>query len=129
VHVKTAGTSYLEALRVLVRRAQELFVEIVEYALSRYAVDCATYHVSADLSKLPDPRSLDRRACESIYLDENSGRQVLHVTFGSVLCIGQTARGRPFQEALLEVLEQERTLYHHLLAEHLGRHIQLLQAG
>ena len=53
IHVKTAGTSYLEALRVLARHEPDLFLKI--YALGRecYEVDKRTYHVSASLEIIP----------------------------------------------------------------------------
>ncbi|MGE3821629.1 MAG: tagaturonate epimerase family protein, partial [Isosphaeraceae bacterium] len=46
-HVKTAGTSYLEALRVVARHDEPLFRRIVDFARDHYEVDKATYHVSA----------------------------------------------------------------------------------
>ena len=52
-HVKTAGTSYLEALRAVARCEPELFRRIVDFARDRYEVDKATYHVSATLDSAP----------------------------------------------------------------------------
>ena len=52
-HVKTAGTSYLEALRVVARRDEALFRRVVEFARSHYEGDKATYHVSATLASAP----------------------------------------------------------------------------
>jgi hypothetical protein len=44
-HVKTAGTSYLEALRAVLRHDAKLFRQICEFSRSRYDTDLATYHV------------------------------------------------------------------------------------
>lgn len=129
LHVKTAGTSYLEALRVAARQAPRLFEEIVAFGRSRFDRDRATYHISAELSRIPAPRALDEREGERVYLDEDGGRQVLHVTFGSVLTEGRTARGQPFKEALIEVLRDNEDLHGELLSRHLGRHIELLCSG
>src|SRR5258706_4285204 len=52
-HVKTAGTSYLEALRVVARHDVALFRRIVEFSRGRYENDKATYHVSATLGSVP----------------------------------------------------------------------------
>ncbi|MCS7010600.1 MAG: tagaturonate epimerase family protein, partial [Anaerolineales bacterium] len=52
IHVKTAGTSYLEALRTLAETSPTLFGRIWALALERYPTDRATYHVSADLRHL-----------------------------------------------------------------------------
>ena len=54
-HVKTAGTSYLEALRVVARHDESLFRRVIEVARRHYDRDKATYHVSAEISKLPAP--------------------------------------------------------------------------
>jgi hypothetical protein len=129
LHVKTAGTSYLEALRVVARQAPALFREIVQYSRFRFESDRATYHISAVLSKIKDPVTLSPGEREKIYLDENGGRQVLHVTFGSVLTLGKTAKGRSFKEAILETLYDNAALHRDVLAGHLGKHIQLLGAG
>src|SRR5207244_10650611 len=54
-HVKTAGTSYLEALRVVARHDERLFRRIITFARGRYETDKATYHVSATLAGVPSP--------------------------------------------------------------------------
>lgn len=129
LHVKTAGTSYLEALRVVARQTPELFLEIVQYSRSRFDTDRATYHISAVLSQIKAPGALSPSEREKVYLEENGGRQVLHVTFGSVLTLGKSALGRPFKDAILETLNRHQALHREVLETHLGRHIQLLSAG
>src|SRR4029079_10072611 len=54
-HVKTAGTSYLEALRVVARHDESLFRRVIEVSRTYYDRDKATYHVSAEVGKLPRP--------------------------------------------------------------------------
>jgi hypothetical protein len=83
IHLKTAGTSYLEALRTIARCDPRLFKEIVGYAVGRYPVDRATYHVSADPSLIPDVGKLDWMI--SRFAENFHAREVLHVTYGSVL--------------------------------------------
>ena len=125
LHVKTAGTSYLEALRVAARQNAPLFREIAEFALTRFETDRATYHISADLRRVPKPADLSETEREKAYLDENGGRQVLHVTFGSVLADPQNR----FKDRLMETLHAHAELHASLLEAHLGRHIEGLQAG
>jgi hypothetical protein len=129
LHVKTAGTNYLEALRVAARCAPELFLEIVQFAHGRFETDRASYHISADLGRLGNPARLEPAERERVYLDEHHGRQVLHVTFGSVLTQGRSAAGRPFKECLLEILQQHDDLHRQFIVQHLGRHITLLSKG
>jgi hypothetical protein len=127
IHVKTAGTSYLEALRVVSIADHALFLEIVQYALSRFEEDRASYHISARLSQAPDPASLSPGELEIEFLDHFAGRQIMHVTFGSVLSQGRTVEGRTMKEAIREVLEANARLHSELLERHLGRHLQLLE--
>jgi hypothetical protein len=129
LHVKTAGTSYLEALRVVARQEPALFLEIIYLAHTRFETDRASYHISARLSRLPNPTALSPRERERVYLDERDGRQVLHVTFGSVLTQGRSANGRTFKEGILDTLCRHEDLHRQVLLEHLGKHIKLLSAG
>jgi len=51
-HVKTAGTSYLEALRVIAAREPQLFREILDFARGLYETEKKSYHVSAKLENV-----------------------------------------------------------------------------
>lgn len=134
-HVKTAGTSYLEALRVAARHDKALFRRIVEFARGRYDVDKATYHVHATVQGTPAPEQLpDDTAVEREYLElwpevpegkgfTKAGRQILHCTFGSVLT-DKTLGGE-----LRSVLESHPDTYAEVLSDHFARHLRALRAG
>lgn len=134
-HVKTAGTSYLEALRVVARHEPPLFRRLVEFARERYDTDRATYHVSATLETVPPPAALpDDRELERTYLElwedvppgrgfTAPGRQLLHCTFGSVL------NAPEYGPAVRAVLEAYPETYREVLAEHFARHLAALSAG
>jgi hypothetical protein len=126
LHVKTAGTSYLEALRVVARVNGDLFAEIVAYSRGRFDTDKATYHISATLAGVAAGAGLSSADLERVYLDEDGGRQILHVTFGSVLTQGVDSRGRTFKEGILEVLQKYPSLHSEILEGHLGKHLRLL---
>ncbi|MDF2441641.1 MAG: tagaturonate epimerase, partial [Abditibacteriota bacterium] len=49
IHEKTAGTWYLEALRVAARREPQLFRHIADFARERFPTERATYHVVENL--------------------------------------------------------------------------------
>jgi len=107
VHLKTAGTSYLEALRTVSRVDGALFREILAYARECYEVDRATYHVSAQLEKVPGAEGLSDAELPDL-LEQFDARQVLHVTFGSVLDrFGEPLRAtlRRFEESHYSGLE------------------------
>lgn len=129
LHVKTAGTSYLEALRVVARTAPGTFAEIGEYCRGRFATDRQSYHISTTEDEIAALRPYSGADDEPAWLDERVGRQLLHVTFGSTLTLATDARGRRFKDAILELLERHSDLHWDLLVRHLGRHLQELNAG
>jgi len=124
IHVKTAGTSYLEALRTLASIDPGLFREIFTFARSRYDVDRATYHVSADLAKVPVPDQLSDTELIGV-LDTFDGREVLHVTFGSVLTSKNEQGDYCFRQRLLNALRANEEVYYAALETHIGRHLAL----
>jgi hypothetical protein len=122
LHVKTAGTNYLEALRVVARTQPGLFAEICEFARGRFETDRASYHLSTTGAQVAGlPRFTGKE--ESVYLDAVAGRQLLHVTFGSVLTHPK------FKPAVLECLQTHAALHYELLDKHLSKHLALLTQG
>lgn len=115
VHLKTAGTSYVEALRVVARANPALFREIVAFACARYPTDRASYHVSAEVSRAPDMRSAPDATLAAM-LDDLHTRQILHVTFGSVLA--------QFGAPLRETLRAHQADYNDILDRHFYRHLK-----
>jgi tagaturonate epimerase len=134
-HVKTAGTSYLEALRVVARHDAKLFRTLVDFSRSKYDTDKATYHVSATLASAPAPAQVaSDRDLEGLYLEHWSdvpastgftkpGRQILHCTFGSVMT--DAALGK----AVRDVLTAHPGTYSEILALHFGKHLAALRSG
>ncbi len=118
VHLKTAGTSYLEALRALVAFDPALFRDILGAALRQYETDRASYHVSADVRQVPRPESLSDAQLPAL-LDQSDARQVLHVTFGSILTSRQGHRAR-----LLAALAAHEEEHYTALEKHLARHLR-----
>ena len=114
VHLKTAGTSYLEALRAVARVEPTLFREILAFAAECYPQDRVTYHVSAELERVPVVSGLLDGELPAL-LDQFDARQVLHVTFGSAL-----AR---FGAALLAVLVAHEEAHYAALETHFEKHL------
>jgi len=115
VHVKTAGTSYLEALRVIAAVDRPFFRKILDFCRSRYETDRATYHVSGSLAKVPPSSALGDADLSGLF-EQFDARQVLHVTFGSVLDV--------FGARLKETLQTNRDLYEQYLKAHFERHLE-----
>jgi len=133
-HVKTAGTSYLEALRVVARCAPDEFRRIVQFARDHYEADRATYHVSATLMGVPEADDLKSPLeVEQTYLEcwedvpegrgfTAPGRQILHCTFGSVLTHPE------FGPLVHQILQEHAQTYRDVLTQHFVRHLQALNA-
>ena len=120
VHVKTAGTSYLEALRTIASVDPQLFREVLRFAIGRWAQDRATCHVSADAAKFPRVDEL-ADADLPLVLDSFDGRQLLHVTFGSVLT-GKTNGEYLFRDRIRQTLSVNEEAHYQMLAKHLSKH-------
>jgi hypothetical protein len=113
IHVKTAGTSYLEALRVLAVHEPDLFLKIYSLGCERYETDRRTYHVSARLEMLPKTDDLPS------LLDDFHAREVLHVTFGSALA--------QFGVEIKSSLVKHAGAYRAGVEKHFRRHLELLK--
>ncbi|MDZ7268948.1 MAG: tagaturonate epimerase family protein [candidate division KSB1 bacterium] len=123
VHVKTAGTSYLEALRTIAEKEPALFSEILDFARGRYETDKASYHVSAKLERVPPSQNCTLERFLRLF-EDNDARQVLHVTFGSVLTCKDSAGKPVFKDRILRALEQHEEAHYENLCRHYRRHIE-----
>lgn len=115
IHLKTAGTSYLEALRVIAMNAPALFREILIISMEHYGTDKQSYHVSADPKKIADPNSVSDSDLPA-YLDQFDARQVLHVCFGTILGI--------YDAQIKEILIQHYQDYENVLKIHFEKHLK-----
>ena len=112
LHVKTAGTSYLEGLRIISSFEPKLFAKIWILGLEKYDTDRLTYHVSADPKKVPE-------GIESTeLLNDFHAREILHVTYGSALKL----YGVEIQDAL----KKHASEYSDGLYRHFKKHLDLL---
>jgi hypothetical protein len=123
VHLKTAGTSYLEALRAVARLSPPLFRLVYAFSRERYAEDRASYHVSAAIERTPEPDAVSDAGLGDL-LDRFDVRQVLHVTFGSVLTARTADGALRFAPAMLELLGGDREVYAGCLERHFVRHLR-----
>jgi tagaturonate epimerase len=123
VHLKTAGTSWVEALRALAGIEPVLFRSIYRFALSRYTEDRASYHVSASLDRAPAPESLTDGQLPAL-LDQFDARQVLHVTFGSILTAKDEHGASRYGSALRQALAEHPDAYAACLERHFIRHLK-----
>ena len=91
-----------------------LFRQILALGLERYGSDRATYHVSAEASRVPRPDELADDELAGV-LDTFDGREVLHVTFGSAL--------DEYGQRLMRALDSHEEEYYAALETHFLRHL------
>ena len=113
-HVKTAGTSYLEALRVIADVDPEFFRAILGLAHDRYQHDRKSYFLDCRPEKVPIEGQLSDGELPGL-LEQFDARQLLHVTFGSVL--------DRHSERLKQCMCMHEQAYSAGLKKHFGRHL------
>jgi hypothetical protein len=123
VHLKTAGTSYLEALRAVAEVSPTLFRGVYAFSRERYGEDRASYHVSAQLERTPAPDAVADPDLVGL-LDQFDVRQVLHVTFGSVLTSRAADGTLRFGPAILSLLRDHPDAYAACLERHFVKHLR-----
>lgn len=109
VHVKTSGTSWLEALRVIAEYAPGLFRRILNLAVDGYAANRRSYHLDGRIEHIPDVKEHDFASL----LDDRHTRQIVHVAFGPVLekhyheiYAVLTERAEPYREGVRRHFEK-----------------------
>jgi tagaturonate epimerase len=114
VHVKTAGTSYLEALRIVAKQQPALFRAMLDDARAHFAHDRKTYFLDAQLDKVPANSALSDAALPDL-LEQFDTRQVLHVCFGTLLDLHGAA--------LRDLIAAHEDDYRAGLERHFTRHL------
>ena len=89
------------------------------HLIDRYGEARTLYHVTPDLSSLPDPGSLPAAACPAL-LDDPDARRVLHIAYGEILASADLRAG------LARTLEENLDAYWAGLERHLARHLEAL---
>ncbi len=123
-HIKTSGTSWLESLRTIAIKNPELFKDIYDYAVKRYEEEKKSYHISTMLLSIPDISKFEEDKFENL-LGLNRCRQMLHVTFGTIL----TARKSgvyAFKNSIYETLFANESLHYKYVKENIDRHLNML---
>ena len=129
VHFKTAGTSYLEALRTIAAVDADLFREIYLFAHEHYETDRVSYHVSAEVTKAGASLALGKDGLPAdvqlpLLLSDFHAREILHVTYGSVLT-EKTADGQfLFYDRFISILHANPEAYTENLKNHFIRHLE-----
>ena len=121
VHLKTAGTSYLEALRTIAEVQPDFLHEIYIFAREHYEEDRKSYHVSARLDHAPEPENVSDWP---EVLNQFDAREILHVTYGTVLTQKSPDGTLVFFDRLINFLQAHPEAYASNLEKHFIRHLK-----
>ena len=126
-HLKTAGTSWLEAVRVIAKHDPGLYREMHVFALENLGEAKKYYHTTEDTSNIaaigdvPDAGLAD-------YLEHEDARRVLHITYGLILMAERDDGAPLFRDRIYNFLRAHEAEYFAALERHIGRHLTALGA-
>ena len=121
VHVKTAGTNWLEAVRVLANEDPVLYRKAHKYALAHRAEAAQYYHVTTDPLTIPNIDLLGDSYLPEL-LNLPASRQLMHISYGLLL-------SQPwFKEPFYALLHEKEESYYSNLIYHIGKHLKYLTA-
>ncbi|HVI42841.1 MAG TPA: tagaturonate epimerase family protein [Anaerovoracaceae bacterium] len=119
LHLKTSGTSWLEAVGTIAEKNPLLYRKIHQKALEHFDEARRFYYVSGDPDKVEAPNHKEDEALIDYLKDDNS-RQLLHITYGFVL------DDIALKEELYQTLNENEEHYYGRLISHIGHHLDLI---
>ena len=119
LHLKTSGTSWLEAVCTIAEKNPLLYRKIHQKALDHFSEAKCFYKVYAELDGIEAP-NLRKDQELADYLSSDDSRQLLHITYGFIL--GDPA----LKEEFYHTLEENEEHYSERLVKHIGRHLNLI---
>ncbi|QNK59338.1 tagaturonate epimerase family protein [Paenibacillus sp. PAMC21692] len=124
-HLKTAGTNWLEAVRVVASENPSLYRRMHQYALDHFEEATAYYHVTTDLSAIAPLESVTDEQLPD-YMNENNARQLLHITYGLLLQAKNEDGSLTFADEFFQTLYDREDVFVEGLKRHIGKHLELL---
>ena len=119
-HLKTAGTSWLEAVRLISLKDPSLYREMHLQALSAFGEASKHYQVTTDVSCIPQIEALSDSNLPDL-LDQENARQLLHITYGFLL-------KSELRDKIFKTLIHYEEDYGSLLDKHIEKHLEYLGA-
>jgi len=124
-HIKTAGTSWLEEVKVVAMKDPNLYCEIHRFALKNFEKDRASYNLTTDLSRIPDIDTMTDDELINLF-KQNDSRQLIHITYGSILRAKNNKGKYIFKYRIYKILFEYEEDHYRELSNHIKRHLELL---
>ncbi|MGI6634295.1 MAG: tagaturonate epimerase family protein [Christensenellales bacterium] len=122
-HLKTAGTSWLEAMRLIARLQPQLYRQVHAWAVEHVQEARAYYHVNLDMARVPGLMELTDGDLPGLF-DQDDARQLIHITYGVIL--KNPALHQALYQAWHDMDGKDSQPYADALRAHIGRHLEAL---
>ena len=119
LHLKTSGTSWLEALRMIAACDPAAYRTIHRKAFEYFPEALKQYHITADIDAIP---ALDSRSDAQLpdFLEDPNCRQLLHISYGGLL------RDPEIHDRFFHLLHVHDESYNDYVQRHFEKHMSLL---
>ena len=119
LHLKTAGTSWLESLRTIAQTEPELYRLIHQRSFDYFPEATKSYVISADLDAIA-PLEEQNDADLPAYFDDDNCRQLLHISYGGLL------RDPEVRDAYFGALHLHEGAHAANVERHMDYHLEML---
>lgn len=113
-HVKTSGTSWLQAVQLIAQTDTALFTELYRMCLLHLEESKQAYPVTISAGQLPPMPPADLKA----FLAQPAIRQLFHISYGALL--------EEAGNAIRSLLDEHEQEHYRLVYEHIEQHLQAL---
>lgn len=113
-HIKTSGTSWLEAVKTIARYSPDLFLELYHIALENLEESKKAYKVS--ITKEEFPKEIKEDYIE--FLKKPNVRQLFHISYGVLL--------DEKREEIYEILNKNEKEHYQYVSENIRKHLKNL---
>ncbi|MBR7121429.1 MAG: hypothetical protein IKC94_04225 [Lentisphaeria bacterium] len=118
LHLKTAGTSWLEAVTVIAYKDPQLYRDMHQCALDNVSDMLKLYHITADFNKIPALSTLSDEELPAL-MTMPEARQLLHINYGPILTGN-------LRERFFEAMHKFEADYDDRIEAHFDKHLSLL---
>ncbi|MGC9002959.1 MAG: tagaturonate epimerase family protein [Dictyoglomus sp.] len=113
-HIKTSGTSWLEAVKVIAKFFPDLFVELYQIALENLEESKKAYKVN--ITKEEFPKEIKEDYME--FLHKDNVRQLFHISYGVLL--------DEKRKEIYDLLNQKEKEHYQYVSENIKKHLKNL---
>lgn len=121
-HIKTAGTHWLEAVRLVAEKDAELFRQFYKLAKDNFAAAKELYVIRTGLDDISDVSEHSEDQYAEL-LNDDDYRQFFHVNYGAILA------DKDAKDGLEACMKNEEERYHELLNINMKKHLDGLGIG